>query len=84
MASHDATRMVERGEVDLALVTQGHGERGGTVVHREPLVWVAARGHPVVEENPLPLAVFHEHCVFRRHAIRALDAVTVGPGASPT
>lgn len=74
LPSHEASRLVERGEIDLALVTQGHGERGGTVVHREPLVWVAARGHCLAEGDPLPLAIFHEHCVFRRHAITALDA----------
>ena len=38
-------RLAERA-VDLALVTQGSGERGGTVVHHEPLVWVDLRPTP--------------------------------------
>ncbi len=75
LPSHQAARLVERGEIDLALVTQGHGEQGGTVLQREPLVWVAARGHCVHEEDLLPLAIFHEDCVFRRHAVAALDLV---------
>ena len=75
LPSHEAARQVERGEIDLALVTQGHGESGGEVLHREPLVWVAARGHCVHETDPLPLAVFHERCAFRRLAIQALDGI---------
>lgn len=75
LPSHEAARKVERGEIDLALVTQGQGEAGGLVLHREPLVWVAARGHCVHESDPLPLAVYHERCAFRRLAIQALDAI---------
>lgn len=75
LPSHEAARLVERGEIDLALVTQGHGESGGLVLHREPLAWVAARGHCVHESDPLPLAVYHERCAFRRLAIQALDAI---------
>ncbi len=75
LPSHEAARQVASGEVDLALVTQGHGETGGLVLQREPLVWVAARGHCVHETDPLPLAVFHERCSFRRLAIQALDAI---------
>jgi DNA-binding transcriptional LysR family regulator len=75
LPSHEAARLVERGEIDLALVTQGRGESGGLVLHREPLVWVAASGHCVHESDPLPLAVYHERCTFRRLAIQALDAI---------
>jgi DNA-binding transcriptional LysR family regulator len=75
LPSHEAARQVASGEVDLALVTQGHGETGGLVLHREPLVWVAARGRCVHEADPLPLAVFHERCAFRQQAVLALDAV---------
>ncbi len=80
LPSHQAAKLVERGAIDLALVTAGHGVTpgdgapGSIVLHREPLVWVAARGHCAQDETPLPLAIFHEDCVFRRHATRALDA----------
>lgn len=75
LPSHEAARQVARGEVDLALVTQGHGEAGGEVLHREPLVWVAAKGHCLHQIDPLPLAVYHERCAFRRLAVQALDAI---------
>ncbi|MEZ5862544.1 MAG: LysR substrate-binding domain-containing protein [Geminicoccaceae bacterium] len=78
LTSNEANRRVERGEIDLALVTQGHGETGGVVLHREPLVWVGAVGQCAQDEDPLPLAVFHDTCSFRRHAIEALDAVGRG------
>lgn len=74
LPSSQASRLVERGEIDLALVTEGHGETNGVELQREPLVWVAARGHCVHETDPLPLAIFHEDCIFRRHAVAALDA----------
>ncbi len=60
--------------VDLALVTQGSGERGGIVVHREPLVWVTSALHRAHEQEPLPLAVFQPSCLFRRLATESLAA----------
>jgi DNA-binding transcriptional LysR family regulator len=74
----DSTALVSRlaeGEVDLALTTQGSGESGGTVVHREPLVWVTSARHKAHLEDPLPLAVFHQGCCFRRHATQAMAQV---------
>lgn len=61
------------GGVDVALVTQGSGERGGVLVHREPLVWVTSAHHRAHEQDPLPLAVFHAGCCFRRAAVEALS-----------
>jgi DNA-binding transcriptional LysR family regulator len=59
--------------IDLALVTEGEGATGGTVVHREPLVWVTSQRHPVHRRDPTPLAVFHSGDVFRRHATDQLE-----------
>jgi DNA-binding transcriptional LysR family regulator len=58
--------------VDLALVTQGSGERGGILVHREPLVWVGSARHRAHEQEPLPLAVFQPGCLFRSLATDGL------------
>lgn len=66
-------RLAER-TVDLALVTEGSGERGGTLVHREPLVWVTSARHCVHEQEPLPLAIFEPGCAFRRVATESLAA----------
>ena len=74
----DSTTLIERlaqGRVHLAIVTEGHGESGGVVVHREPLVWVTSARHRAHEEDPLPLAVFSQHCCFRRRALAALARV---------
>jgi DNA-binding transcriptional LysR family regulator len=42
------------------------------VLRREPLVWVGGEGSNAVDQQPLPIAVFHEGCVFRTAAIAAL------------
>jgi DNA-binding transcriptional LysR family regulator len=72
--SADLVRCLADRTVDLALVTQGSGERGGIVVHREPLVWVTSARHRAHEQEPLPLAVFQPSCLFRRLATERLAA----------
>ncbi len=73
--SVELLRLLEEGTVDLALVSEGSGEPGGgRVVHREPLIWVAAAGHRAHELDPMPLAVFQPGCVFRRLMTEALAA----------
>ncbi len=56
--------------LDLCLL-EGIAE-GGRVVHREPVVWVTARHGSTHHLNPLPLAVYHEGCDYRRWALEAL------------
>lgn len=65
---------ISDGSVDVALLTEGEASAGGTVVHREPLVWVTSTHHLAHEQDPVPLAVFHSGDVFRRHAIEQLEA----------
>lgn len=60
------------GSLDLALVTRGRGEEGGTLVMEGPVVWAASARHCAHEQDPLPLAVFHEGCSYRRSALAAL------------
>ena len=62
-----------RGELDLALVN-GTDEDGDIIMH-DPAVWVTSAKHLTHEENPLPLAVFHAECVFRKWSLEALDSV---------
>ena len=61
------------GAIDLALVSAGHGQSNGNLVHREPLVWVGLRHGCAHEERPLRLAVSHLGCCWRRMALDALD-----------
>jgi DNA-binding transcriptional LysR family regulator len=60
------------GTVDLALITQGVGGTGGTLVHLEPLLWVTSAQHRAHERDPLPLALFEKDCCFRRWVTEAL------------
>jgi len=48
---------------------------GGTVVHREPVVWVTSRHAAAHEMDPLPLAVYHKGCAYRAWAEESLRAV---------
>lgn len=63
---------LDRGRLDLALVTRRPGDARGTAAHREPLVWAGARGGIAHEREPLPLAVFPPLCPFREVALAAL------------
>ncbi len=58
--------------VDLALITHGHGDNSGVVVHQESVVWVTSASHCVHERDPLPLALFQAGCIFRQWALEAL------------
>ena len=70
--SVELVRQLGEGAVDLALITQGSGEQGGTLLLRERLVWVASAGHRAHMLDPLPLAIFEPGCPFRRAAVEAL------------
>lgn len=60
------------GEFDLAVVTQDPSRPMGEVVRREPVVWVAARGHRPELQETLPLALFSEGCRVRPRVLAAL------------
>lgn len=66
------SQRIREGTVDIALTTRGNGEAGGTVVHSEPLRWMGSRQHCTHEQDPLPLAVFGEHCCYRSAMLQAL------------
>ena len=65
---------IEQGHLDVALVTRLPNRRRGKVLRRERLVWAGSRQHRAQVETPLPLALFPDGCVFREHALAALDA----------
>ncbi|MYZ48871.1 LysR substrate-binding domain-containing protein [Propylenella binzhouense] len=72
-ASVDLMRMVEENAIDIALVSAGHGQNGGHILHREPLVWAGLRHGCAHEQRPLPLALSHLGCCWRKMALEALD-----------
>lgn len=61
------------GSIDIALLTEGEGATGGTVIHHEPLVWVSSHERRCRLEDPVPLAIFHSGDIFRRCAVRELE-----------
>ena len=75
--SGDLLNRVEAGELDVALITRQPKRRRGQVLRTERLVWTGARQHLAYEASPLPLALFPEGCVFREHALAALDAAQI-------
>lgn len=62
---------VQRGELDLALVSRDKPGRG-TRLFAEPLVWVGAAAHEAWRREPLPIAVYEAGSLARRDALAAL------------
>jgi DNA-binding transcriptional LysR family regulator len=69
------------GRLDLTLATGTDGAAyaasGGKTIHRAPLAWAVGRGFDTHLTRPLPLAVFHQGCPYRRAAESALDAAGI-------
>lgn len=72
-SSTDLLKLLDTNSIDLALVSSGHGQLSGMTVHREPLVWAGLRHGCAHEKTPLPLAVSHLGCCWRRQSTNALD-----------
>jgi DNA-binding transcriptional LysR family regulator len=64
---------IQRGELDLAVVTRDRPQRGQLLFH-EPLVWVGAAQHEAWRRDPLPIAVYEPGSLARRGALNALAA----------
>ena len=70
--STDLLALLEESRIDIALVSSGVNSIG-MIVHREPLVWAGLRHGCAHEKDPIPLAVSHVGCCWRRQALHALD-----------
>lgn len=64
---------LERGELDLALITRQSDGKGEQIVRREPLVWVAGLSTRLEAEPVIPLALLPEGSVYRERALEALS-----------
>src|ERR1700712_2912526 len=60
--SVDLAERINRGELDIALVTHNPRERASDVVRTEPLCWVSSANHPLRDDAPVPLAVGRRDC----------------------
>ncbi|WNK01622.1 LysR substrate-binding domain-containing protein [Thalassospiraceae bacterium LMO-JJ14] len=66
---------LEKGEIDLALVTGMRAFRDGQIVAQEPLVWATGLDRSMHDSNPVPLASLPTGNVFRDIALTGLDLV---------
>ncbi|WP_394847497.1 LysR substrate-binding domain-containing protein [Pendulispora brunnea] len=64
---------VQRGEIDLAVVTRDRPGRG-TFLFREPVVWVGSAEYEMWRKDPLPIAVYETGSRARRDIVAALTA----------
>lgn len=62
---------VERGELDLALVSR-ESPRHGTLLFYEPVVWVGSPQFETWRRDPLPIAVYESASLAKRSAIKSL------------
>lgn len=72
--SEDLRERLDRSTIDLSLLTVGCAPEKSEIVWQGPLLWVGSQHHPDVHRrDPLPLALSHAHCSWRRGAERALE-----------
>ncbi len=62
---------IERGEIDLAIVTRSRGVEG-QLLRQEPMVWIASRDRIALERRPLPVALFEPGSQARNVVLAAL------------
>ena len=62
---------VASGDLDLALVSRDHSQRG-TLLFHEPMVWVGSAQFELWRRDPLPIAVYEDTSLARRSAINSL------------
>jgi DNA-binding transcriptional LysR family regulator len=68
-------RDLERGELDLALLKRGAGEKGGIAVWPERVHWVTSKAHPALSKSDsVPLIFFPAGCLYRTGAIHAIES----------
>jgi DNA-binding transcriptional LysR family regulator len=73
-SSRELLAHLDDNAIDIALVTSGSGQQtAGMTLYRGQLVWVGLRHGCAHERNPLPLAVSHLGCCWRKQALSSLD-----------
>lgn len=73
LRSWEALDALAADDIDVALVTQTCGYSGGQLVRREQLHWAVSASSLAAEQDPLPLAIFGQGCVYRQAALAALE-----------
>jgi DNA-binding transcriptional LysR family regulator len=68
-------QMVQKRQVDIALVTRMNDFTGGQVVRREQLLWMTGAASDAHNENPVPLALLPPGNIYRDYAIECLERI---------
>jgi DNA-binding transcriptional LysR family regulator len=73
-------RLIDRGDLDIAIVTHDAASRPSEVIRRERMLWVSSNRHAVHLEEPLPLALTRplnneRECPWRRAALPRLESL---------
>jgi DNA-binding transcriptional LysR family regulator len=72
LTSSMPARLGEAYDLVIAMHPEGRGE--GEFLRREQAVWAAGASRAVEQQEPLPIALYPQGCLFRKWAIEALDA----------
>src|SRR5215470_14037811 len=72
LTSSMPARLGEAYDLVIAMHPEGRGE--GEFLRREQAVWATGVSRQVEEQDPLPVALYPQGCLFRKWAIEALDA----------
>ena len=59
---------------DLVIAMHPEGRGDGEFLRREQAVWATSAAHAVEAQEPLPVALYPQGCLFRKWAMEALDA----------
>ncbi|MDA7949270.1 MAG: LysR family transcriptional regulator [Hyphomicrobiaceae bacterium] len=65
-------QLLEKDELDLAIVLDQPDRKGGTVLMCDPTFWATSKAHLVHERPVLPVAVFGPGCWWRDWALESL------------
>jgi DNA-binding transcriptional LysR family regulator len=67
--------LIDKNELDLAIITDCGAPRASETFRRERLLWVTSNRHSTHLEEPLPLALGRPTCGWRRAAIECLETI---------
>lgn len=71
--SFELRRLLDNGEIDLALIKREPGDAPCLGRWEEKLAWVAGPSG-ALDADPVPLAMFPQGCIYRQRATRAIEA----------
>ncbi|MGD9209946.1 MAG: LysR substrate-binding domain-containing protein, partial [Desulfobacteraceae bacterium] len=73
--THQLIKALDDGELDLAVLNTGEVAQRGQMIYREQVVWITSDQHLVHEQDPVPLALYYEDCVYREWAVKSLQGI---------